>query len=114
MKKFEANYDPDAIRQSIERQRDSIIEQQAQKQAELEKVDNMTKLILGDESVPSAMYISYLNYARQIWKIKNTYTSGTLKIEAEIMLDKWTKRGLNQNILKRIRKEIFTLEAPTP
>ena len=114
MKKFEANYDPDSIRQSIERQRDSILEQQAQKQAELEKVDNLTKLILGDESVPSAMYISYLNYARQIWKTKNTYTSGTLKIEAEIILDKWTKRGLNANILKRIRKEIFTLEAPTP
>jgi hypothetical protein len=36
MKKFEANYDPDAIRQSIERQRDGILEQQAVKQAELE------------------------------------------------------------------------------
>jgi len=114
MKKFEANYDPDAIRQSIERQRDSIIEQQTQKQAELEKVDNLTKLIIGDESVQSALYLSYLNFARQIWKTKNTYSSGTLKIEAEIILDKWTKRGLNETILKRIRKEIFTLEAPTP
>lgn len=112
MKKFEANYDPDAIRQSIERQRDSILEQQAQKQAELEKVDNLTKLILGDESVQSALYISYLNFARQIWKIKNTYTSGTLKIEVDIVLNKWTRRGLNENILKRIRNEVFTLEAP--
>jgi hypothetical protein len=114
MKKFEANYDPDAIRQSLERQRESIIEQQAEKQAELEKVDNLTKLILGDESVQSALYLSYLNFARQIWKTKNTFTSGTLKLEADIILYKWTRRGLNEDILKRIRNQIFTLEAPTP
>jgi hypothetical protein len=71
-------------------------------------------LIIGDESVPSTLYLSYLNFARQIWKTKNTYTSGTLKIEADIMLYKWTRRGLDEDILKRIRKEIFTLEAPTP
>lgn len=114
MKKFEANYDPDAIRQSIERQRDSIIEQQAVKQAELEKVDNQTKLILGDESVQSALYLSYLNFARQIWKTKNSYTSGTLRMEADIILYKWTRRGLDEDVLKRIRDTIFTLEAPTP
>ncbi len=114
MKKFEANYDPDAIRQSLERQRDGIIEQQTAKQAELEKVDNLTKLIIGEESVPSALYLSYLNFARQTWKIKNTYTSGTLKIETDIALYKWTRRGLNEEILKRIRNEIFTIEAPTP
>lgn len=114
MKKFEANFDPDAIRQSLERQRESIIEQQAEKQAELEKVDNLTKLILGDESVQSALYLSYLNFARQIWKTKNTFTSGTLKLEADIILYKWTRRGLNEDILKRIRNQIFTLEAPTP
>ncbi len=114
MNKFEANYDTDAIRQSLERQRDGIIEQQKVKQAELEKVDNQTKLILGDESVSSSLYLSYLNFARQIWKIKNRYTSGTLKLEADIILDKWTRRGLNEDVLKRIRDTVFTLEAPTP
>lgn len=110
MRKLEANYDPDSIRQSIERQRDGILEQQA----ELEKVENLTKLIIGEESVVSALYLSYLNYARQIWKAKNTFSSGTLKIEADIVLYKWTRRGLNEDVLKRIRNEIFTLESPTP
>ena len=114
MKKFEANYDPDSIRQSIERQRDGILEQQAVKQAELEKVENLTKLLISDEGVPSALFVPYLNFARQIWKIQNTFSSETLKIEADIMLYKWTRRGLDEDILKRIRKEIFTLEAPTP
>lgn len=114
MKKLDANYDPDTIRQSLERQRDGILEQQAVKQAELEKIENLTKLVISDEGVPSALFVSYLNFARQIWKIKNTYSSETLKIEADIMLYKWTRRGLDEDILKRIRNEIFTLEAPTP
>jgi len=114
MKKLEANYDPDSIRQSLEKQRDGILEQQAVKQAELEKVENQTKLIISEEGVTSALFVSYLNFARQIWKIQNTFSSETLKIEADIILYKWTRRGLNEDILKRIRNEIFTLEAPTP
>jgi len=114
MKKLEANYDPDSIRQSLEKQRDGILEQQAVKQAELEKVENLTKLIISEQGVTSALFVSYLNFARQIWKIQNTFSSETLKIEADIMLYKWTRRGLNEDILKRIRNQIFTLEAPTP
>jgi hypothetical protein len=114
MKKLDANFDPDSIRQSLTKQRDSIMEQQAVKQAELEKVENLTKLLISENGVSAALYVSYINFARQIWKIQNTYSSETLKIEADIMLYKWTRRGLNEDILKRIRNEIFTLEAPTP
>ncbi len=114
MQKLNANFDPDAIRDSLMRQRDSILEQQAVKQAELEKIENMTKLLISDEGVGSALFVSYLNYARQIWKIKNTFTSKTLKIEADIMLYKWVRRGLDENILKRIRNQIFTLDEPMP
>jgi hypothetical protein len=114
MKKLEANFDPDAIRDSLLRQREAILEQQAVKQAELEKVENLTKLIISEEGVGSALFVSYLNYARQIWKVKNTFTSKTLKIEAEIILYKWNRRGLDEDILKRIRSQIFTLEEPSP
>lgn len=114
MQKLNANFDPDAIRDSLMRQRDSILEQQAVKQAELEKIENMTKLLISDEGVGSALFVSYLNYARQIWKIKNTFTSKTLKIEADIMLYKWVRRGLDENVLKRIRNQIFTLDEPMP
>ena len=114
MKKLDANFDPDSIRQSLTKQRDSILEQQAVKQAELEKVENLTKLLISENGVSAALYVSYINFARQIWRISNTYPSETLKIEADIMLYKWTRRGLDENILKRIRNQIFTLEAPTP
>ncbi|MEO0092833.1 MAG: hypothetical protein ABIK93_02575 [candidate division WOR-3 bacterium] len=46
MKKFEVRYDPETIKQAIEKQRDSIIDQQIVRQAELEGIENRTKLIL--------------------------------------------------------------------
>jgi len=114
MQKFQAKYDPDAIRNAIEKQMDSILEQQTAAQTELEKVENLTKIVLGQENVPTPLIPAYMAYARQIWKIRNKFSSEMLKTEADIMLYKWTRRSLVEAILIRIRDEIFTLQAPTP
>lgn len=71
MKKFEAKYDPETIKQAIEKQWDSIIDQQIARQAELEEIENRTKLILGDFGIPTPLYPAFLNFAREIWKIRN-------------------------------------------
>ncbi len=114
MQKFQAKYDPDSIRNAIEKQMDSILEQQAVAQAQLEKVENMTKIILGQENVPTPLIPAYMAYARQIWKIRNKFSSEMLKTEADIMLYKWTRRSLREDVLIRIRDQVFTLEAPAP
>lgn len=114
VEKFKAKYDPESIRNAIEKQLDSIIEQQALAQSELEKVENLTKIILGQENVPTPLIPAYLNFARQIWKLRNKYSAEILKTEADIMLYKWKRRSLVESVLIRIRDQIFTLEAPTP
>lgn len=114
IKKFDAKYNPESIKQSIEKQRDSIIDQQIARQAELEEIENRTKVILGDKGVPTPLYPAYLNFARQIWKIRNKFSGETLKVEADIALYKWSRRKLEEEVLNKIRKEIFTLEPPTP
>jgi len=114
LQKFEAKYDPESIKKTIEKQRDAIIEQQWFKQAELEKIENLTKVILGEANVPTPLIPAYLNFARQVWKIRNKFSAEILKTETDIMLYKWTRRQLQESVLIRIRNEIFTLEAPTP
>lgn len=114
MSKFEAKYDPEAIKNAIEKQRDSIIAQLTVKQAELEKIENMTRIILGEENIPTPFFPPYLNFSRQIWKIRTRFSGETLKTEAGIVMDKWVSRQLEKDVLIRIRNEIFTLEAPTP
>lgn len=114
MQKFQAKYDPEAIKNAIEKQMGAILEQQTAAQTQLEKVENMTKIILGQENIPTPMIPAYLNFARQIWKIRNKFSSEILKTEADIALYKWTRRSLREEVLIRIRDEIFTLQAPTP
>ena len=114
LQKFEAKYDPESIKKTIEKQRDAIIEQQWFKQAELEKIENLTKVILGEAIVQTPLIHAYLNFARQVWKIRNKFSAEILKTETDIMLYKWTRRQLQESVLIRIRNEIFTLEAPTP
>ena len=114
IQKFKAKYDPEAIKNAIEKQLDAIIEQQTYTQSELEKIENLTKIILGEENIPTPLIPAYLNYARQIWKIRNKFSAEILKTEADIMLYKWTRRSLQESVLIRIRDQIFTLQAPTP
>jgi hypothetical protein len=114
IQKFKAKYDPEAIKNAIEKQLDAIIEQQTYTQSELEKIENLTKIILGEENIPTPLIPAYLNFARQIWRIRNKFSAEILKTEADIMLYKWTRRSLKESVLVRIRDEIFTLEAPTP
>lgn len=110
--KFKAKYDPERIKQAIESQRDGIIEQQAAKQQELVDVEIATKMILDDSNIPTIFYPAYLNFAREIWKIRNRFAGETVKTEADIILYKWTMRQLKEDVLKRIRNQVFTLEAP--
>lgn len=114
VQKFKAKYDPEAIRNAIAKQMDSILQQQEIAQTQLEKVENLTKIILGQENVPTPLIPAYLNFARQIWKIRNKFSSEILKTEADIALYKWTRRSLVESVLIRIRDEVFTLEGPTP
>ncbi|MCX7785048.1 MAG: hypothetical protein N2201_02290 [candidate division WOR-3 bacterium] len=112
VQKFKAKYDPEVIRNAVEKQLDAIIEQQTYAQTQLEKVENLTKVILGQEGVPSPLIPAYLNFARQVWRIRNKFSAETLKIETDIALYKWVRRSLQESVLIRIRDQIFTLEAP--
>jgi hypothetical protein len=114
IKKFDAKYNPEAIKQSIEKQREGIIDQQIARQAELEALENRTKVILGNMGVPTPLYPAYLNFARQIWKIRNKFYGDSLKTEVDIALYKWVRRQLKEDVLIKIRNEIFTLEPPKP
>ncbi|MCX8014777.1 MAG: hypothetical protein N2748_02045, partial [candidate division WOR-3 bacterium] len=103
VQKFKAKYDPEVIRNAIEKQLDAIIEQQTYAQTQLEKVENLTKVILGQEGVPSPLIPAYLNFARQVWRIRNKFSAETLKIETDIALYKWVRRSLQESVLIRIR-----------
>jgi len=62
----------------------------------------MCKKILGKEGVVSILYNHYISYAEEILRIFEKFKGETMKTEIRIIFEKWTKRGLDQDILNKI------------
>jgi hypothetical protein len=62
------------------------------------------------------MYVPYLNYARQLYQLSHQrgISGESFAMSAQVLLDKWSARGLNSADLARIRTEVFDASAPTP
>jgi len=57
-----------------------------------------------------------LSYARQLYKLSRQQgiSGESFALRAQVLLDKWTSRGLDAGVLARIRTEVFDSVAPTP
>ncbi len=57
----------------------------------------------------------YLNFGREIWRLRRSDISGdALAEEAAVLIAKWVGRGLTQSVLETIRTQVFDVSAPTP
>jgi hypothetical protein len=61
-------------------------------------------------------YVTYLNHARQLYKLSRQQgiSGESLAMSAQVLLDKWTARGLDSAILARIRTEVFDASTSMP
>ena len=61
-------------------------------------------------------YVPYLNYARQLYKLSRQQgiSGESFALGAQVLLDKWSARGLDSAVLARIRTEVFDIVEPTP
>ncbi len=66
--------------------------------------------------VHTIMYVPYLNYARQLYKLSRlqSISGESFALSAQVLLDKWASRGLDAAVLTRIRTEVFDAGPPTP
>lgn len=77
-------------------------------------VENEIKLILGETGLSSSLNPPYLNFSREVYRLRKRFTSKQLLREVNATMAKWIARGFDQDILERIRNTVFTLTAPTP
>jgi hypothetical protein len=78
------------------------------KNAEIEftkivKLENDIKEILGEESLPTIFNVPYLDFGRQVYRLKKLYTDQALANEITIIKDKWRARGLQDKIMEKIQ-----------
>ena len=84
--------------------------------ASLCEMETKVRQTLNAAGVHTIFYVAYLNYARQLYKLSRQQgiSGESFAMGAQVLLDKWSARGLNSTVLSRIRTEVFDASAPTP
>ena len=84
--------------------------------ASLCEMETKARQTLNAAGVHTIMYVPYLSYARQLYKLSRQQgiSGESFAMVAQVLLDKWANRGLNPDVLAAIRTEVFDAVAPTP
>ena len=82
----------------------------------LSLMESEVKQTLNARGVNTINYVPYLSFARQLFKLTNRkgITGESMAIEAKVLVDKWTARSLNHDVLVAIRFENFSINEPQP
>ena len=84
--------------------------------ASLCEMETKARQTLNAAGVHTIMYVPYLSYARQLYKLSRQQgiSGESFALGAQVLLDKWAARGLNPVVLAAIRTQVFDVSAPTP
>jgi len=79
-------------------------------------METSVKTVLNAQGVHTSLYVPYLNFGRQLWKLtrQQEISGESFAMAAQVLLDKWHSRGLDAGILAAIRTEVFDISAPKP
>jgi hypothetical protein len=79
-------------------------------------METRTRQVLNSAGVQTILYVAYLDYARQLYKLSRQrgISGESFALQAELLLGKWSGRSLDPAVLAAIRTEVFDTPAPTP
>ena len=112
--KYRRKLDVEHIAKQYTLAKDEMVALNAQAQTELKAVEDMARAAMSEKGVATVDYPKYLNFVRQVWKIRKNFGGKTLDNEVDILLYKWWKRGCDKPTLEKIRDDVFSVEAPKP
>jgi hypothetical protein len=104
------------VKQSLDTMRPQMLENYAAAVTRLCEMETRTRQVLNSAGVQTIMYVPYLNYARQLYKLSRQrgISGESFALQAELLLVKWHQRGLDPDVLASIRSEVFDTASPTP
>lgn len=108
--KYEKKTKPERVRETSEDVREHTVGRHAARQAELTAYELQAKEAIDKTGIPTTLYVSYLNYCREIWKRRNTYGGAVLVKETDAVIAKWKARDLDETILKQLRAELISVK----
>lgn len=102
VRKYDAKMDPEAVKLRFAAQRDSMVEQVEAKFAELVEVERKAKRVVETAGVTVNLIPSYLNFARQCYRLSQMFSGDTQTNEVYYRYITWVSRGLTGSVLRDI------------
>ncbi len=77
--------------------------------ADLCSMEERVRQVLNQSDVPTILYVAYLDYARQLYKLsrQKNISGGSFARESQVLLEKWQGRSLDPEVLARVRHDVF-------
>ncbi len=118
MKRFTSwnvKYNTERIKATLDAMRPDM---QARYQAAMTEMlanDTKVKQVLNGKSVSTILYVPYLSFGRQLWKYsrEQDIDGHSLQLAAEVLRNKWKARGLDEEVLLAIQREVCSVQ-PAP
>jgi len=112
--KWDAMFSGDVVSTKLAGYKEKMREQLAAIFPQQESLENEVKLILAEAGTSTIMNPSYINFGREVYKLKLKFSGGQLLNAVNVVMNKWVARGLDQDILEKIRNTVFTIAPPAP
>ncbi len=108
--------DTTKVKQILDDRRPDMLKRYEAAVASLCEMEVKARQTLNAAGVHTIFYVAYLNSARQLYKLSRQQgiSGESFALQAQVLLDKWANRGLDQAVLARIRTDVFDAPAPTP
>lgn len=113
LEKWDRKFNVERVKEILEEAKPTMKNRARQMFLQQARIENATKNVMGDFGAVIKDTVSYLNFARQLWKADRTYSSKMLRMAAQELIEKWERRGLDPVVLVAIRDRVFTIPAPT-
>ncbi len=113
--KWTAKTVPERVKTVLEELRPNMLANAQATFPALADMESQTRQLLDGEGIALIQYPFYLNFARELWSLQRRGFSGnSLAREVDILIAKWTGRGLSPAILEAIRSQVFTIAPVGP
>jgi hypothetical protein len=108
--------DTGKVKQILDDRRPDMLKRYEAAVASLCEMETKARQTLNSAGVHTIFYVAYLSYARQLYKLSRQrgISGESFALQAQVLLEKWTNRGLDAGVLARIRTEVFDASTPTP
>jgi hypothetical protein len=111
---WEVKYNLDRVKQTLEAKRAKMAEHYEAAVAAMCAKETKARETLNACGVNTIQHVPYLNFGRQLYKLttQREIAGDSAAIEARVLLEKWASRGLDPEVLAKVRTDVFNIGEP--